>query len=161
MLINKSDKKITVKYNSVELEVEPQGKLDVRDFDISTGQTLPSSFLVPRVEKVVMRKYAGVLEQTETVTAPETRSDFDKEIKARDKKIDELNKQIVVFQKSAEVNSQKISQMAEEINGAQDKERKYRGDIKTLNNKIAEIEEDNDRLYKKFKTNKKELDKEK
>ena len=65
MLINKTDKVIVVKYNSIEREVAPGGKLDVRDFDISTGQALPVHFLVPRVEKIIMRKHPGSFDQTD------------------------------------------------------------------------------------------------
>lgn len=151
MLINKSISAVSVKYNGIEKVVAPGERVDVRDFDITSGQNMPIKVIVPQVEKFMLKKYPGVFDVTETVDDVKIANEYKGIIDGLKADILSKDKQIAKLAAFNDENTQKISQMAEEVNGFGAKEAAYKREIATLKAQLKEQDEDNQAVLKRVR----------
>lgn len=150
MLLNKGEV-ITVRYNGIEKTVAKGGKIDVRDFDISTGQRQPLKELIAPVEKKILNKYPGQFEVVETVDDAKIADEYKGVIEALKDKVIGLEAKIAELKAVNDANAQKIGQQGEEINGFGAKEAGYKREIEALQAKLKDQDEENQAVLKRVR----------
>lgn len=143
MLLNIGEK-VSIKFNGKYIEVDKGGKLDVRDFDITTGQQKPMSEAVPIVEKRILNKYPGQFKVVATVDDVKIDEKYRKEISDLEKQVGALSKELAELKEVNQKNSKVISEQAEQINGFGAKEKSFRDQISTLKAQMKEAQEEHD-----------------
>lgn len=143
MLKNKGAE-VLVRYNGIERLVKVDGLLDVRDFDISIGQNSSIKDLIPKVEKQILRKHPGQFEVTDHTDNPQIEQQFKQEIDSLKEKNAQLEKALEAEKKVGAINTKKISEFADEINGFGEKEASYKKQITALKNEIKDLKEEHD-----------------
>lgn len=138
--------KITIKFNGILKPVEKDGLLDVRDFDVTTGQTKPMNEVIPIIEKRLFNKYPGQFKIVPTIDDAKIEAKYTDEILSLKKKIEELNVEIEKVSYVNKKNEQIISTQAEEINGFGPKEKGLRDQIASLKAQLKEQEEDSEAM---------------
>jgi uncharacterized coiled-coil DUF342 family protein len=111
MLVNKTGKDFSLKYNSKIKVIKPNEGADVRDFDVETKH-------VATIEKHLMNKYPNTFERKESVGGYGVEVKFVEEINSLKNKIEELNKELDLIKSSEKQAWEKHSEVSGELNTA-------------------------------------------
>ena len=133
---------VVVKYNGFEKEIAEGGLLDMRDFDISLGQTASVWELLPKVEKQIIKKYPGQFEVVAHTENVQIDTKYKEEIAKLKAELETTTEKLSAADKANKENAKKISEMAEEINGFGSKETGYKNQISTLKAQLKDMEDD-------------------
>jgi chromosome segregation ATPase len=137
MLIFKGAEEKTIRFNGIAVVVNKGDSLDVRDFNVINDEIKPT-------EKHIMKKNAGLFEQTETKNTNVNSAKLVEEISDLKAENEQLKKMHESIKRSADKNVEKIAQMAEEINGFGEKESGYKNKIRALEAKIKDMQEEHE-----------------
>lgn len=143
MLKNKG-KEYKVRFNGIDKVIAEGALLDVRDFDISTGQTLPLKDVVKSVERQVMRKHPGVFEVVAHTDNPRIEAEYKDEITALKNSNKALKDELDHIRSVQKEQEHQKSALIEEAGGFAERERGYKAQIQKLNADIKELGEEHD-----------------
>ena len=149
MLKNKGEP-VTVKYNGIELAIEKDGLLDVRDFDISRGQMLPQKDAVQVVERHIMKKYPNQFIITEHTENPMIDAKYREEIAALKKTNSELEAELSKIREAVRKSEAKYSAQAEELNEATGRVGKLKEQVSKLKQDIKDLNEEHEAHVKRM-----------
>lgn len=148
MLISKLKEPKVIKYNGIEITVEAGGRLDVREFEVLHKN-------VSAVERHIQKKNPGDFEQTETVETGKLKSQYEEEIDSLKKEVASLKKLSESYIQAAGINANKAISDASQINELLKENASLKGKIENLEQKIKDINEENDATLAKISGGKK------
>ena len=141
---------IEIKYNGIEKLVRAGDLLDVRDFDISTGQLTPQKEAVRVVEREILRKYPGQFEVTEHTDSVQIDKQYRDEIDSIRKELAASKEALEKEHEAGKSNAQKVAELAGQVNSFGEIEKGYKDQISALKAKLKETEEDHEVQIKRL-----------
>lgn len=138
MLKNKTENPVSIKYNSVVINVDKGESLDVRDFGIPNDA-------VAGTEKHLMIKYAGQFEQVKGITKFKDAEGYVAQIDELENKVEKLSKELSKSQEVCKESSAKFSTAQEGLNEAVKRESSFKSEIQKLKDENNELEEEIER----------------